>query len=127
MLQTKALECEYPNCEAEAKVEGSTQGLYCAKCQKWLVAATYIPAIDSDMQVYRIIMVSGDFRNTEHVKAISNVSNVNFLQARNALRETAAEVIRDKARTVQTAASLLNDAGIRYRIEPDFPYGLDQT
>lgn len=126
-MQTKALQCEHPDCEAETKVEGSTQGLYCTKCQKWLVAATYIPPIDSDTQEYRVILESGDFRNTEHVKAISSVSNVNFLQARNVLREAAAEVIKDKARTVQTAVSLLDSVGIRYRIEPDFPYGTADT
>lgn len=126
-MRNKALQCEYPDCEAEAKVEGSTQGLYCSKCQRWLVVATYIPPIDSDVQEYRVIVVGGDYRNTEHVKAISSVSNLNFLQARNVLQEAAAEVLKDRARTVQSAVSLLARVGIRYRIEPDFPYRIEDT
>ena len=87
--------------------------IYCSKCERWLVAATYFSPIESDTNEYQVVLMGGDFKNTAHVKAVSNVSNLNFLQARNAMQEGAAVVVKGNAIVIQNAASIFVRRGRR--------------
>jgi len=121
-LQTKATKCHKCDCEAAPKVDGNVQGIYCQKCEKWLVVTTYIPEILTDSTEYKIILVSGDFKNTDQIKVVADIGNINFIDARKLLKENEIEIYSGNAQTVKNAISNLVRANLVYRVEPDFPY-----
>lgn len=106
--------------ELEPRREGSTQGLFCKHCG-WSVVTTYIPAILLDQTIYEIRLVSGDFHDERHIKAVAEVSGRNFLGARQLLQERDPLIYTGKAVDVARAEAVLIAAGIGVQIVPPFP------
>jgi len=113
--------CEKCGAQAELRQQGSTQGIYCTKCD-WAVVTTFIPEIKKDMTDYKIRISSGDAHNEQHVKAVAMISGVNFLAARKLLQEPEAVVFEGRAVKVIVVRDALEKAGITCRIIPEFRY-----
>ena len=103
----------------EARQDGSTQGLYCTKCD-WSVVTTHIPEIWLDETEYEVRVCGGDYRNEQHVKVVSKVSCTNFLASRRLLQDTQPLVFTGKAVDVVRARASLVAAGMTCVISPEF-------
>ena len=113
--------CEECGADTEYRVEGSTEGFFCTKCD-WALVTTRIPTIAQDITKYRIYLVSADQHNKEQVKVIADVANINFLQARKLVQEEKPVILQGEAVEIDKARNLLNDVNVEYIIEPNFPY-----
>lgn len=114
----------YATCEKcggvmEARQEGSTQGLYCTKCD-WSVVTTHIPEIKLDTTMYEVRISHGDYRNDQHVKAVAHVAGVNFLVARKLLQDTQPIVFNGEAVDVVRVREILVAVGMTCIISPEF-------
>lgn len=107
----------------EGRQEGSCQGLYCKACDTWAVVTTYFPPIFHDPETYLLEVVSGDFRNEQHLRAIAVLMNVNFLAARKMLQSGETMIVKGNVREIQPARdSLTAVEGLIFRITPDFSW-----
>jgi len=113
--------CEECGADTEFRVEGSTEGFFCTQCD-WALVTTRIPAIAQDVTKYKMYLLSADPHNKEQVKALSEVANINFLQARKMAQEKRPLIIQDEALAIDKARKLFEELSIQYEIEPDFPY-----
>ncbi|AFY53405.1 hypothetical protein Riv7116_0820 [Rivularia sp. PCC 7116] len=112
------------NCAAnlEHRIKGSTQGLFCERCDKWVIVTTYIPAIRQDETKYKIYLLLADSQNKQHIKALAKAANINFLEARKMIEEDKSLILEDKAVEIDRVREILHDLSIKYDIEPLFPY-----
>lgn len=113
--------CEECGSPLEVRAEGSTQGLYCTKCD-WAVVTTGMPEIRRDTAIYEVFVTGGNFKDEQQVKVISEVSGENFLAARKLLQMPGKTVFRGRAAKVVEVRDALEKAGIHYKIEPMFKY-----
>jgi large subunit ribosomal protein L7/L12 len=113
--------CEECGRELEPAREGSVQGLLCKNCG-WAVITSYIPAIELDETDYEVRARGGDYRNESHVRAVSELSGCNFLNARKLLQQHEPVVFTGKAPGVLRARNVLSAAGLDYQILPPFSH-----
>ncbi|MFN4291833.1 MAG: hypothetical protein ACK4E7_13275 [Permianibacter sp.] len=113
--------CEKCGAQAELRQEGSTQGIYCTKCD-WAVVTTFIPEIKKDATKYEVRISGGDAHNEQQVKAVAAISGVNFLAAKKLLQELEPVVFAGRAVKVVEVRDVLEKAGITCRISPEFRY-----
>lgn len=118
---SKIMKCEECGADAEFRVEGSTEGFFCTKCN-WSLVTTRIPTIAQDITKYKMFLLSANPHNKEQVKALSEIANINFLQARKMAQEKRPLIIQDEALVIEKARKLFDKLSIHYEIEPDFPY-----
>lgn len=118
---TEIKKCEKCGADTEFRVEGSTEGFFCTRCD-WALVTTRIPAIAQDISKYKMYLLSADPHNKDQLKALSEVANVNFLQARKMAQEERPLIIQDEALAIDKAKKLFDELSIKYEIEPDFPY-----
>jgi len=113
--------CEKCGSLAELRQEGSTQGVYCTKCNG-VVITTSIPEIRKDITKYEVRISGGDAHNEQHVKLVATISGVNFLAAQELLREPESTIFKGRAMKVTGIRDALEKSGIIYRITPEFRY-----
>ena len=113
--------CEECGSDTEYRVEGSTEGFFCTKCD-WALVTTRISEIAQDIVKYKMFLLSADKNNKEQIKALSKVANINFLQARKISQEEKPLLIEDEALVIDEARKLFDGLSIEYVIEPKFPY-----
>lgn len=111
--------CEKCGSLMVARQEGSAQGLYCTGCD-WSVVTTHIPEIRLDATEYEVRVCRGDYRNEQHVKAVSNTSGMNFLASRKLLQDTQPIVFKGEAVKVVRVREILVAAGLVCIISPEF-------
>ncbi|WP_165670254.1 hypothetical protein [Metapseudomonas otitidis] len=121
MDKMSSLACEVCGGRLEAFNEGSAQGLRCVDCE-WSLVTTQIPEIRVDEQEYDI-HCDGDFKSGAHIRAVAEVSGLNFLESRKALEGGRFVVLSGQAIDVLRVKETLESAGVRYSIEPDFRWG----
>ena len=114
--------CQDCGANLEHRIKGSTQGLFCERCDEWVIVNTYIPEIRRDETRYKIYLHSADSKNKQHIKALAKAANINFLQARKMIQEDKPLILEDKAVVVDKARKIFNDLSIQYDIKPLFPY-----
>jgi transposase-like protein len=119
MIET--IQCEICGSDTVHRVENNTQGFFCTKCN-WALVTTYIPEIAQDVTKYRIYLCHADFKNQKHIKALSQIANINFLQARRKIQENKPLILEDNALAIEKAKKFFDELLIKYEIEPDFPY-----
>jgi hypothetical protein len=117
----KANKCELCEAELEFRVQGSTVGFFCTKCD-WSLVTTQIPKIAQDITVYKLYLLSTNYKNTEQIRAISEIARVNFLQARAMMQENQSLILEGEALEIDAAKKVLDKLSIGYEIEPNFPY-----
>ncbi len=114
--------CQHCATNLEHRIKGSTQGLFCNQCDKWVIVTTYIPEIRQDKTKYKIYLLSADSQNKQHIKALAEAANINFLQARKMIQEDKTLILEDEAVVVDRVRKTFKDLSIKYDIEPLFPY-----
>ncbi len=102
-------------------LEESTQGVSCPKCG-WSVVTTHISEIKLDTVKYEVHINKGNYRNEEHIKAVSKISGMNFLSARKVLKETQPLVFKGEAIDILQVRKTLVSAGLGCLIYPEFPW-----
>ncbi len=93
----------------------------CIQCG-WSVVTCYTPPIENDMTEYAVHVLSGNFRDGEHVRLVAKLTGSNFLQARDLLQRKDAIVFRGKALEVLRVKESLTRANLRIFIEPKFDW-----
>ncbi|MBV6625040.1 MAG: hypothetical protein KI793_19290 [Rivularia sp. (in: Bacteria)] len=78
--------CEECGANLEQKIQDRIQGAFCNQCKKWVIVTTYMPAIFQDTTKYKMYLCSADSNNKEHIKALSQIANINFLQAKRMIK-----------------------------------------
>lgn len=121
MEKMSSLACEVCGGRLEAFNQGSAQGLKCVNCD-WSLVTTQISEIRVDEQEYDV-RCDGDFKSVAHIKAVAEVSGLNFLEAREALKGGHFVVFSGQAVDVLRVKEILGSVGVRYSIEPDFKWG----
>lgn len=111
--------CEKCQSQMEVQNTGSTQGLYCTKCD-WSVVTTHISEIRLDATKYEIRIREGDYRNEQHVKAVAHVSGMNFFLSRKLLQESLPIVFKGETIDIVRARESLVSVGMECVISPDF-------
>ena len=99
----------------------STQGMFCKNCD-WAVVSTFIPEIRRDIVEYELRVLGGDKHNYSHVRAVSSVMGVNFLEAREILENSRDAVFSGRAVDVLRVKKILDSSGVKYGINPYFIY-----
>lgn len=122
MMDTKAsYVCGSCGGPSEARIQGSTHGVYCTQCD-WAVVTTYFSEIKRDSALYEITISGGDYRDQRQVKAVSEILGVNFLAARVLLGPSSGPVFKGRATEIFGVRKALVEAGIPHEIVPHFKY-----
>lgn len=110
--------CEKCGAEMHSICEGVTVGMKCPACGwGWVTTSPMI----SDGQLYRVILNTGE-STIEHIKLISSIADCSYIAAKKLLVSAPVSVFSGSAVEVKTIIEKLDDAGVAYHIEPDFPY-----
>ncbi len=96
-------------------------GMNCPNCG-WGWASSYINEIDLDEKIYEIILLEGNEISNATVRAISIVTNTNYLNSRKILMKGDSTLIQGNARQIKEFASILETNNIKYKIVPEYPY-----
>lgn len=112
-----------PECggELDSQIDGSCLTISCLSCD-WSVATTYTEPIYEDQTVYAISILPGNPVSKPVLLAIGKLVEVNFLGAKPIAEQGCERVYEDTAPEVREKKLLLDEAGVAYRIEPEFPY-----
>jgi hypothetical protein len=113
--------CETCGGNVEPRREGNVQGLYCKKCG-WVAATSYIPPIMLDDTIYRVRVSGADFRNENHIRIVSDIAGLNFVEGRQLLRQEKPLVFEGHAPLVLQVRDRLVNAGLSPEISPPFDY-----
>ena len=114
--------CENCGGQIEVRREGSTQGLFCTRCD-WSLVTTYLPEIVSDETLYELSVTSGDYNSEQHIKTVAQLKDINFLAARKLLQtQLSFVVLTGKASQLMSIKEALQLAGLSYEIQPPFPW-----
>lgn len=98
-------------------------GMKCPKCG-WGWATTYIEAIEQDQTLYTMSIDKQD-PLIDAVKLVAEVFSCNFLEARKSLIDGTFNV-SGRACDIQKKAALLKKGNVSFRIEPEFPYSIEE-
>lgn len=116
MNEEKVL-CEKCGSEMCIIDEICTVGMTCPNCgYGWVTSSRAF----ADTQTYSIFLDSNK-NSIDNIKLISSIANCNYLMARK-LIGSSVPFFCGSAIKVKSIKKELDDAGIRYRIEPEFPY-----
>ncbi|WP_416768938.1 hypothetical protein ACMGT0_15885 [Pseudomonas sp. RHF3.3-3] len=118
MISYSLMMCERCGGELVAFKEGSTGGMKCLACG-WSLVATDIHGIKLDDKDYEVFCF-GDYKNKNHVMAVSKASGCNFLESREGLRQGEFLAFCGKAIDILKVFDDLVDAGLKCSIKPDF-------
>ncbi|MCR5847843.1 MAG: Zn-ribbon domain-containing protein [Lachnospiraceae bacterium] len=92
----------------------------CPKCG-WTAVTTYMSEIEDDLTKYSIFIEQGNSTDRELIKLVSELSGMNFLEARNILLKGGRMVV-EYAVAIKEITTKLDMVGIEYHIDPIFPY-----
>lgn len=119
MNKHDALACDQCGAALQAFQEGSCQGVRCLQCG-WSAVTSCIEGIVLDETVYAVHVLNGCFQNVQHIRVIAGVASVNFLAAKDLLRQERPVVFEGAARDVKRVRDMLAAQGIDSMIRPDF-------
>ena len=102
-------------------VEGSTQVWRCPACG-WNIVTSYIDDIDHDDTVYSLYISCSSEVDKRIIKLVSKIANVNFVTAKQMLKEKKICILRAKAPKIKDAIEDLQELGICYNVSPSFDY-----
>ena len=107
--------------DLRTRIEGSTQITECSSCD-YSVATSYIDPIYEDNEDYRIIIDACETPDKKQYILLSKISGTNTLGVKKLLDKLPAELYVGKASDIKEIVSALNEAEIRYHIDPVFKY-----
>ena len=112
--------CEKCGAEMHIVRDSYQMGMKCPNCG-WGWVTTYNEPIEVDYGVYRVILDSKD-TSLANVKLVASIVNCNYLRAKRIIENAPSEIFSGKAVDVREIRDRLVQAGMAFRIEPDFPY-----
>ena len=87
----------------------------------WGWVTQYNEPIEVDYSVYHVVLDSKD-SSLVNVKLVASIVNCNYLRAKRIIENSPSEIFSGKAVDVREIRDRLVQAGVAFRIEPDFPY-----
>jgi hypothetical protein len=106
----------------EACSEGRVQGLFCPSCD-WSSLIAYPNGILEDDSTYQVKVTSGDADNYIHLGSVAQLLNVDLSSAKRMLQRNRPFVVfSGPANRVGTIGVLLKSIGLRFDINPPFPW-----
>ena len=112
--------CEKCGAEMHDVQTSYTMGMKCPNCG-WGWVTTYNEPIEVDYSVYHVVLDSKD-GSLVNVKLVASIVNCNYLRAKRIIENSPSEIFSGKAVGVREIRDRLVQAGMAFRIEPDFPY-----
>ena len=116
--------CEMCGTEMIPFNEGLSCGMTCPKCS-WGWVTTRFDPIHADTTDYRIILQPGNPVRRETIRAVSDIANVNYIQAKKMIETAPVTVFEGEACDIVTAVAELKAQNLIHVIHPDFPYDTD--
>ncbi len=111
--------CERCATLLEEKKEGRSQGMICPVCG-WSVMTTVIPEIERDTKLYDIYISKNDYRDKLKIKALSEISGLNFLRSREIMINGGKIISQEKATNIVCIKNKLMSVNIKFSIFPEF-------
>ena len=112
--------CEKCGAEMHIVRDSYQMGMECPNCG-WGWVTTYNEPIEVDYSVYHVVLDSKD-GSLVNVKLVASIVNCNYLRAKRIIENSPSEIFSGKAVDVREIRDRLVQAGVAFRIEPDFPY-----
>ena len=112
--------CEKCGAEMHDVQTSYTMGMKRPNCG-WGWVTQYNEPIVEDRNKYRVILDSKD-GSLANVKLVASIVNCNYLWAKRIIENAPSEIFSGKAVDVREIRDRLVQAGLAFRIEPDFPY-----
>ena len=112
--------CEKCGAEMHIVRDSYQMGMECPNCG-WGWVTQYNEPIVEDRNKYRVILDSKD-GSLANVKLVASIVNCNYLRAKRIIENSPSEIFSGKAVDVREIRDRLVQAGMAFRIEPDFPY-----
>ena len=112
--------CEKCGAEMHIVRDSYQMGMECPNCG-WGWVTTYNEPIEVDYSVYHVVLDSKD-SSLVNVKLVASIVNCNYLRAKMIIENAPSEIFSGKAVDVREIRDRLVQAGMAFRIEPDFPY-----
>ncbi|MBQ4202919.1 MAG: hypothetical protein II655_04380 [Thermoguttaceae bacterium] len=112
--------CEKCGAEMHIVRDSYQMGMKCPNCG-WGWVTTYNEPIEVDYSVYHVVLDSKD-SSLANVKLVASIVNCNYLRAKRIIENSPSEIFSGKAVDVREIRDRLVQAGVAFRIEPDFPY-----
>ncbi len=113
--------CEKCKADMNWFSENSVQGWVCSVCG-WNLMTTNIDKIYEDMTEYSIYIKNMNEINNEKIKTVAGIAGVNFIIARNMLKESCVCMLKDKAPKVKDIIKELEKLKIQFEIFLEFKY-----
>lgn len=98
-------------------------GMICPNCG-WGWATTYIDPLQDDDTLYTVSLSEGNQASKAVIKAVSRISNKNFIQAKKMIENAPADVFVGRAVQVKNVLILLESMSLAYHVIPAFPHSL---
>ncbi|WP_337269577.1 hypothetical protein [Oryzifoliimicrobium ureilyticus] len=100
---------------------GSVTGVRCQFCG-WSVVRTNHRSFTFDPQVY-IVSLTDVVNDAAHVRAVSKIKGINFLQARNYIQTgDFSNFLVGRAVEINKDIEFLKKAGVNFTVSPEYPY-----
>ena len=112
--------CEKCGAEMHIVRDSYQMGMKRPNCG-WGWVTTYNEPIEVDYSVYHVVLDSKD-SSLANVKLVASIVNCNYLRAKRIIENSPSEIFSGKAVDVREIRDRLVQAGMAFRIEPDFPY-----
>ena len=100
-------------------------GMICPNCG-WGWATTYTDPEQEDNTIYVVLLSGNNVATTEAIKAVSKITNKNFVQSKTILENSPVEIYAGKAVQVKPVLLLLESLSLAHEVIPEFPYPLSQ-
>ena len=118
--------CEKCGAEMLSIDQDNPVGMSCPNCG-WGWATTYIEPIIEDPTIYKIILNESNSISTDNIKTVSEISNVNFIEAKQIIEKAPYTILTGNALQIRDTLKILSSTDLDYTITPDFPYLKVQT
>lgn len=95
-------------------------GMECPNCG-WNWVTTFNEPIDEDETKYSLKVDKIDNPTMDAIKTISKLLNSNFIETKKLIENNEVE-FKGKARKIKEYKDSLDEKGLSYKINPEFPY-----
>jgi Na+-translocating ferredoxin:NAD+ oxidoreductase RNF subunit RnfB len=113
--------CKKCGNEMASHISGRNYIIECPGCG-WNCVTTYTEPIYEDQATYAISILPGGPTTKPALSAISKLAETNFLGAKSIAEQGGEGIFEALAPVLREKKALLDDAGVPYRIDPEFPY-----
>lgn len=118
--------CHKCNNDMTFMLEDHTLIWTCPQCGFQLMT-THFSELETDTTVYSVILERTEKYTPAEIRLVAEIAQCNFLQAKTVLDTGNCVLLRSTAQNVLTTARKLKENGLRFHIQPEFPYQLEEN